>query len=314
MLKRYSSKNINFEPPSIAEEGRPFKNRQMEVLTVLKDWMEVGGGSSDVLDEPQLFHSFNNFTIRLTEEAAQDNGKEGELNNARRHLASIFTEQSQRPGLLEESTKPSLTQSPDVFGALPPSIDDLRPEEFVANLDAIASAVMAAVTSDDILVTYDILEVQTADRLGWYPLKEPSMASDEVVISNMYSLIQLVQPSSLSAGLSSQDTLQKAFPPSIRMALRCQAVIRKWLIAKLTETGISSGTREERMQTILCAVEFCRLGMKRTEDGSNGLDAFARDTQQRNFVESVLCSALRSPESRLFAAACQCFASANRPV
>lgn len=311
MLKRYlrySSRDINVGS-SIADESKPFKGRQLEVLNVLKDWMEAGGGPSDVLDEPQLFHSINNFTIKLIEEADGDNGEEGELNDARRHLASIFAEQSQRPRLSEEST--NLTQSSDIFGTSPPSIDDLRPDELVANLDSIASSIMTAVTSDDLLVTYDILEVQTADRLGWYPPKDPSMASDEVLISNMYSLIQHVQPSSLSAGLTSQDTLLKAFPPSIRMVLRCHAVIRKWLTSKLMETGISPSVREERMQTVLRAVEYCRLCVKRTEDGCDDLDSFTHMTQQRKFVESALCAAILSPESRLFGRAWQNAASAR---
>ncbi|KAF8326839.1 uncharacterized protein EI90DRAFT_2975491 [Cantharellus anzutake] len=304
MLKRYShypGLGVQVESSSTV----PLHNLQEEVLHVLKDWMEIGGGSSDVLDDPQLFRSFSEFTVRLTKESDAEGNQENKLNDARKILASIFSEQSRRPLLLEESAKPSHPQSQDAFGTLPPSIDDLKPEHLVANLDSIASAVMAAVTSDDLLVTSDILELQTADRLGWYPQKDLSTASDEVVISNIYSHMQLVQPSSLSADLSPQDVLHKNLPPSIRMVFRCQAVIRKWVIAKLTEPGISPRLREERMRSTLRAIEYCRLSVRSIEGNFASLNSSEHVAQQRKFIETALCSAILSPESRLFTRAWQ---------
>jgi hypothetical protein len=279
----------------------------IKILMILKDWMLIGGGATDVLDDLPLFHGFRTFidalflpdSLALTTRRPAPDAEE----QARSELARVFDGQTRRPTLNDSPEQPPQTSIPE-FGSSSPEIDSIGAERFVANLDAIASTVISAVTPDDLLNTTDILEVQTVDRLGWYSSRDMAMASEDIAVQNIYSLIHTIEPSSLAGELSPHDTLQKSLPPSLRMLCRAQAVIRKWVIAKITEPRIGLRKREERLQLILQAIEVCRIR-------SSADDPFGADTSpvtqptMRSFVETALLAAITSPESRTFSRAWQ---------
>ena len=291
----------------------------IKILRILKDWILIGGGATDVLDDLPLFHALRTFIdalflpdlLALTTRRLPAVAEAEE--RARSDLARVFDAQTRRPNLNDSPEQPQQPSVPD-FGSSSPDIDSIAAEGFVANLDAIASTVTSAITPDDLLNTTDILEVQTIDRLGWYPSRDPSTASEDIIVQNIYSLIHTIEPSTLAGELSPHDTLQKSFPPSLRMLCRAQAVIRKWVTAKITEPRIGLRRREERLQLILQAIEICRI--RSTVDDPSG--SYASSTTQpiiRSFVETALLTAICSPESRTFSRAWQnVAASRNVPI
>lgn len=139
------------------------------------------------------------------------------------------------------------------------------------------------------------MEVQSADRTGWFLSHEPSTATDEVEIQTLYSHLQQIEPSVLISELS-QESVYKLLPPTIRSLVRAHAVIRKWILAKIVAPRLGLRARQARMERLLQAIEISRMRMAELPP--------QHDTVSRrsvpSFVETVIISAIVSPESRLF--------------
>lgn len=124
---------------------------------------------------------------------------------------------------------------------------------------------------------------------------EPSTATDEVEIQTLYSHLQQIEPSVLISELS-QESVYKLLPPTIRSLVRAHAVIRKWILAKIVAPRLGLRARQARMERLLQAIEISRMRMAELPP--------QHDTVSRrsvpSFVETVIISAIVSPESRLF--------------
>ena len=144
-------------------------------------------------------------------------------------------------------------------------------------------------------ITADILEVQSADRTGWFPAREPPSISDEVEIQCMHSYLHDVEPSTMISELG-QDSLYRLLPPAVRGCIRAFGIIRKWLISKIVGPRISLNTRKARMETLLQAVEVCRLRAVEVSFDQSHIDR----PSTRSFVEAVTTSAILSVESRMY--------------
>jgi len=153
-----------------------------------------------------------------------------------------------------------------------------------------------------------LLEVQTADKIGWFWHKEVGTVDDVVEIQTMYTHVQDVEPSPLIPELG-HESLYRLLPTSVRGCIRAYSLLRKWLISKLVSPRLGVRGRQTRMEFLLQVIEVARLrNMERVEPGQVAVQPCVR-----SFVEAVVSSALISVESRIHQRAWQCVA-VNRGV
>ncbi|KAJ7077530.1 rho GTPase activating protein 22 [Mycena belliarum] len=282
-----------------------------EVFDILSSWLMRGGGAQDILDDTQLYTAVCSFLDNSSDHVlpksanANDPGVEqawSTLKDVRHRLRRTFTSHTMRPA----APFPSLNHPPSaglVSGQRgrpsnqsrePPDIDRIDPEELVDNLDALAAAAFGNVTEEDLFITSDLLEVQTADRIGWFL---PFPPSDETVeIQNMYSYLQEIEPSPLISELG-QESLYRLLPPGVRSCIRAYVILRKWTISQLVAPRLGLRARQSRMELILRAIEVTRL---RNLPNHVGTPQSIVDVPcGRSFVEAVLTSAVLSVESRM---------------
>ncbi|KAG2153395.1 hypothetical protein DEU56DRAFT_727081 [Suillus clintonianus] len=276
-----------------------------EVLEAIKDWITSGGGAQDCLDDVQLFEAVRSFLESPLDRASLDastmDGNDvrqawDALDSARQMTLAAFTAQTRRPPSAYLANARPLNSTPRVrsFGNQSPDVDAISADELVENLNAMGSAALSNISEEDLFITADLLEVQSADRTGWFSTREvPS--TDDIDIQSMYSHMTDVQPSSLISELS-QDTIYRLLPPSIRSCIRAFNILRKWTISKLVAPKLGIRVRQARMDLFLRAIEIARL--RSMNAGSASLGCGDRPCV-RSFVEAVLSSAIVSSESRM---------------
>ncbi|THG94626.1 hypothetical protein EW026_g6885 [Hermanssonia centrifuga] len=316
LRKRYVSAQIKSQSPSGAEVASLVRSRS-EVLETINRWIHDGGGVQDALDDPHLYCSIMSFFRHPTDHSPPTGVSTANapaihhgfslVNNNLKAVFTSFTAQTRRPiarttPVLEPIAEAS---SDSEFGSKPPDIDKISPEELVNNLDAMAYATFRNVGQEDLFVAADIMEVQTADRTGWFPSREPNAISDEVEIQSIHTYLHDVEPSTMISELS-QESLYRLLPPTIRGCIRAFTILRKWLVSKLVAFRIGLRTRHARMELILKAIEVCRL--RNAEPGTTEPSVADRPCI-RSFVEAVLSSAAVSMESRMYHRAWQSVAS-----
>ncbi|KAJ7058275.1 rho GTPase activating protein 22 [Mycena amicta] len=281
-----------------------------EILDVIKDWLVRGSGAQDMLDDPQLLAAVKTFLDSPVDHIlppganAADPGVEQAWNTLTEvcaQLSRTFRSYIMRP----PAPFPSIIPLPSsaVNGQRtrlqnqtrePPDIDRLDPDELVDNLDAMACAAFSNVTDEDLFVTSDLLEVQTADRIGWFLSFPPN--EDIIEIQNMYSYLQEIEPTPLISELG-QDSLYRLLPPGVRSCIRAYVILRKWTISQLVAPRLGLRARQSRMELVLRAIEVSRRRI---------LPSYATSPQAvvdfpcpRSFVEAILTSAVLSIESRI---------------
>ena len=158
----------------------------------------------------------------------------------------------------------------------------------------------------------DLLEVQTADRTGWFSHREVATVEEIVEIQSMYSHLQEVEPSSLIPELG-HENLYRLLPPSIRGCIRAYTILRKWLILKLIAPRLGVRGRQTRMEFLLQVLEVARLRNMNVNVNMEDPLQMAVQPCVRSSVEAVVSSALISVESRVHQRAWQNVA-ANRGV
>lgn len=162
-------------------------------------------------------------------------------------------------------------------------------------------------TPKDLFVAADILEVQSADRTGWFLNRDPSAISDEVEIQSIHVYIQEVEPSPMISELG-QESVYRHLPPPVRGCIRAFMIIRKWLVSKIAASRIGLRTRQARMETLICALEIAR---RRNAEAGDGDGALAEKAVPRSFAEAALVSAILSVESRMYHRAWQTLAASR---
>jgi hypothetical protein len=132
------------------------------VLSVLSDWIRVGGGAQDILDDDELYEKIQTFLdSHLDQQLPLQSRKEasirrayGTLTETRRLFRDTLVSQTRRPTTRRNAVHPSLT---DDFGKNPPDVDALAAEELVAQLDAMGAAVSSALV-DEVSLICSLLE------------------------------------------------------------------------------------------------------------------------------------------------------------
>ncbi|KAG1740823.1 uncharacterized protein EDB91DRAFT_1053018 [Suillus paluster] len=275
-----------------------------EVLDTMKDWITSGGGAQDCLDDVQLFEAVRSFLESPLDRSSFDASTADDndfgqawdaLNNTRQTTLTAFAAHSQRPPSIFLGNARPLNSTPRTrsFGNQPPDLNEISAEELVENLNAMVSAAFSNISEEDLFITADLLEVQSADRTGWFSTREvPS--TDDIDIQSLYSHLTEVQPSTLISELS-QDTIYRLLPPSIRSCIRAFTILRKWTISKLVAPKLGIRVRQTRMDLFLRAIEIARLRSMNSGSSSGCGDRSC----VRSFVEAVLSSAIISSESRM---------------
>jgi hypothetical protein len=146
----------------------------------------------------------------------------------------------------------------------------------------------------DLYVTADFLEVQSADRIGWFSPRDFAAVDEGVEVQTIYSHIQEVDHSSLISELN-QDSLYRLLPPGVRSCVRAYSILRKWLISKLVASRLGLRARQTRMEFLLRVIEVSRLRNMELTATSQLVDKPC----VRSFVEAVTTSAIISVESRM---------------
>ncbi|QRW12962.1 breakpoint cluster region [Ceratobasidium sp. AG-Ba] len=253
-----------------------------EIIHVLTNWIIEGGGGQDLLDDTEFFDGMYKF---LFHSDAPELGP----------LRDLFKRVTRRPAL-EVVPGPSGGATSTGFGSSAPSLDDIDPETLADNLDAIAAAAFKPVTLTDLVVALDLLETQSADRLGWYVVSDLTAATEDLSIQNIYTQLQEADTSPLINEMG-PDKFVRNLPSSIRSVFRAHDIVRRWAIMNIVAPRLGVQVRQERIELFLQTIEVCRL---RTAD--------SKDIHQpsiRTFTETALGAALCSPESRLFVRAWQ---------
>ncbi|KAI0366782.1 hypothetical protein BV20DRAFT_971516 [Pilatotrama ljubarskyi] len=290
-----------------SEEISRIVRLRLEVLETMSEWVTHGGGAQDALDDTGLYEAFLTFLTQPTEQKLLESASDPEsdvsqalraLDLARKTLHMSFLSQTMRPIPRNAGTSDNATDGLGSisYGSDLPDIDQLDPEELVNNLNSMTSATLRNVTQEDLFITADLFEVQSADRTGWFLSRDPSSIADEVEIQSMSSYILEVEPSPLISELT-QDSLYRLLPPAVRSCIRAFGILRKWLISKLVALRIGIQARQQRMELMLRAIEVCR---RRSVDGDSADVPLAERPCIRSFVEAILTSAVLSVESRTY--------------
>ncbi|KAG9127010.1 rho GTPase-activating protein [Ceratobasidium sp. 392] len=256
-----------------------------EILRTLTNWIIEGGGGQDLLDDTEFFDGMHKFLFH-------SNAPELEP------LRELFKRVTRRPSL-EVVPGPTSGQTSSGFGSSAPILDDIDPETLADNLDAIAAAAFKPVTSTDLVVALDLLETQSADRLGWYVVSDLPASPEDLSIQNIYTQLQEAETSPLISEMSDNKFVRN-LPSSIRSVFRAHDIVRRWAIMNIVTPRIGVQARQERIELFLRTIEVCRL---RTADSPSVKDL--HQPSIRTFTETALGAALCSPESRLFTRAWQ---------
>ncbi|KAG9088684.1 rho GTPase-activating protein [Ceratobasidium sp. UAMH 11750] len=271
--------------PRLSSRSKDDDEYKSEILQTLTNWIIEGGGGQDLLDDTEFFEGTHKFLFH-------SNARELEP------LRELFKRVTRRPGL-EVVPGPSGGQTSTGFGSSAPSLDDIDPETLADNLDAIAAAAFKPVTLTDLVIALDLLETQSADRLGWYVVNDLPATTEDLSIQNIYTQLQETDTSPLIAEMG-PDKFVRNLPSSIRSVFRAHDIVRRWAIMNIVTPRIGVQARQARIELLLQTIEVCRL---RTSDSPA-----AKDLHQpsiRTFTETALGAALCSPESRLFMRAWQ---------
>ncbi|VDC02682.1 unnamed protein product [Peniophora sp. CBMAI 1063] len=299
LRKRYVAASARVDAAEVAV-------KRTDVVDVLLAWLHEGGGALDMLNDGALHAAVQAFVRNPPDVVSGSPGPAPTKAAAEAQIilqqrlaafARAFRAQTLRPTdravhVVDVAVlQPSPGSTPQ-----PLTLDKASPEALVNTLDAMALAAMRQVTEEDLLIAADLLEVQSADRLGWLaPWDPPAGQSDDAELQSVYTALRDVPPSG-----GGHDELFRLFPPALRSALRAHHVLRKWILAQIVAPRLGLHTRAQRMESVIQAIEVARA---RSE---------ADDTQHvrpgerrvvRSFAEHVLTAAVLAPESRAHARA-----------
>ncbi|KAF4620517.1 hypothetical protein D9613_001123 [Agrocybe pediades] len=306
LRKIYISSQPSGSSPTISEYIQVI-NKRIEVLETIREWITVGGGAQDILDDADLYKAVDHFLQSPLDHTIFKSVMFGSnpvekawdlLMESKRTLKVAFMAQTMRPtihrGLHNQASHGRSIRNRNLSTRELPDMDKMDPESFVDNLDGMASAAFSNVSHEDLYITADLLEVQTCDRTGWFAFHDVASVDEHVEIQTMYTHVQDVEPSSLISE-PTNDSLYRLLPPGIRSCIRAFSIIRKWLISRIVAPGLGLKKRQARLELLVQTIEVARLRNTETPASAQLMDQAC----VRSFVEAVVTSALLSMESRL---------------
>ncbi|RGB34098.1 hypothetical protein C1646_165167 [Rhizophagus diaphanus] len=176
-------------------------------------------------------------------------------------------------------------------------IDNNEACDLLDNIDLMVLKLFEAVTPQDWILAYEILETQSSDILGWYPKKHSSNSDDEIFITDIFITLQRTERIS-----NSKENVLCSLPRSIKALCRMHNIIRNWIIQEITSPSIECDKRVNRINKLVDMILLSRRRMAK-------LDIYPKDESPKDseskrgvpsFIESSIVSGLISPESRYF--------------
>ena len=145
---------------TVAEELPSLIHLRIAVLATLSDWMRVGGGAQDILDDAELHAAMNSFLHSSvdhhlpTAQSDYTNARSAleQLSKSRRGFERTFDAQTRRPSVRSDTV--GETAPLGDLGRELPNIDSLTSEELVNHLDAMATAASSIVVDEVCLLIY----------------------------------------------------------------------------------------------------------------------------------------------------------------
>ncbi|KAH7098312.1 hypothetical protein BKA62DRAFT_642445 [Auriculariales sp. MPI-PUGE-AT-0066] len=280
---------------------------RIEVLTVVKDWITLGSGAQDALDNPDLWDGLKSFLSAPSQQSVRASGFMGqpsntveleELEQLRKETLETFLRHTLRPRL--RPVKHDKQVSMPNFPPSPPRIDDLSPEDFATVLDATITSLMRTLQADDFFAVADCLETLATDPTAWYNLVDEAVENGE--IHSIYSMLQDLQlPDVLwNVGGPPDQRLQSILPAAMGGVLRGYNAMHKWLLFQIASPELGLQKREQRMECLLRAIEVCRARtLPRADDVGSNVHPFSYPCA-RSMVETLLVNVVLSSSSRVF--------------
>jgi len=163
--------------PTISDYIQVFTKRT-EVFVTIKEWLTIGGGAQDILDDAQLYNTVwtflesasDHFILKATMFDAPPVQKAWEyLLETKRSVVSAFKSQTMRPTISRHNPRIPGNRDPRTRNISttrePPDLDRMDPEAFVDNIDGMASAALSNVTQE---VCLSDIEFSFSVRLPLY--------------------------------------------------------------------------------------------------------------------------------------------------
>ena len=161
MRKIYSSAQSAGSSPSASDHLLVARTRN-EVLVTIQEWLTIGGGAQDILDDVQLFNATQSF-LEIQNEQYMVKSDDNPIAVEQAWLSLAETKRSLRLTFMSQTMRPTISRGFDGLrpqgnnrGARtrnistrdPPDLDRMDPEDFVDNLDGMAGAAFSNVTQE----------------------------------------------------------------------------------------------------------------------------------------------------------------------
>lgn len=225
-------------------------------------------------------------------ESEQLSGLADEIEKLWTDLKKLFSKQMFTPftHVQQPPTKPSQDLQ------LPSSSSIPELESLVETIESTVARHFKAVRLVDWMLTFEILETQSAEPLGFFVPKLSLLSSDDdMVIQDIFSLISNLRRS------NSNISIFESLPRPVQELCVLHQRIGDWAVAHIADPSIGLEARGRKIAALLKCLTICRSRM-------SSLDLYeGSSTGQRqyipSFVESTLSAALVRPESRVFSLA-----------
>ena len=160
LRKIYITSQPSGSSPTISDYMQVFSKRT-EVFDTIKEWLTIGGGAQDILDDAQLYSAIGSFlesaldhsVLKATMFDAPPVQKAWEyLVETKRSVISAFKSQTMRPTISRHNPRIPGNRDPRTKNMSitrdPPDLDRMDPEAFVDNIDGMAAAALSNVTQE----------------------------------------------------------------------------------------------------------------------------------------------------------------------
>ncbi|CAG8452597.1 269_t:CDS:10 [Ambispora gerdemannii] len=298
---------------------------QTRILSVLEYWIQESfhDFSDDLALKNRMMHFIDEFRVEVDQWSNIVNDDELSRYYAEEVKALVLSlkrlallksyepscdiQNGKSIALLDTMLKTEKTNIRNDTTDLPPiiqSIENNNIADLLDSIDLIVLELFEAVSPNDWVLAFEILETQSAEVLGWYPKKQTSwIPDDELVITDIFTTL-----SQTNWVGNNKDSVINVLPPSIQALFRVHYSIRNWTMHEVTSTQIDFLSRVKRIDSLLNMISLSRKRMAKMdiypkdETTSHHYQYESNESRRSvpSFVESAIVGGLISPECRLF--------------
>ena len=217
-----------------------------------------------------------------------------EINSLWHSIKDKFASLSFTPSMFDfpstvNSTSSLTIPQPDNIGQI---------SEFIDILDLRVSQFFASVKLVDWMFTFEQLEIQSAEPMGFFVPKIALLSHDEEgPMQDIFFLLGNLRRE------KSTSTLLQKLPKPLRNLCTLHQQLSSWILSQVAEPKISVETRSQRLSTLLKALTICRQRMSGMDLYDSSDSGVSRHVP--SFVGCAISTALVRPESRAYGFAWQ---------